>query len=49
MAVAKSRSGSVTIVGAPRFQHRGVAFVVDESMIHNEKIDPYPLQVCVYI
>ncbi|XP_047464241.1 integrin alpha-X-like isoform X3 [Mugil cephalus] len=44
MAVAKTTSGTVTIVGAPRYQHRGIVMVVDESMTHYKIIDPYPQQ-----
>ncbi|KAG8009159.1 Integrin alpha-M [Nibea albiflora] len=40
MAVAQTRQGSMTIVGAPRYQHRGVVMVVDPSG-NFKKIDPF--------
>ncbi|KAG8009158.1 Integrin alpha-M, partial [Nibea albiflora] len=43
MAVAQTRQGSMTIVGAPRYQHRGVVMVV-ESSGNFKKIDPFPWQ-----
>ncbi|XP_044193365.1 integrin alpha-M-like [Thunnus albacares] len=39
MAVAKTRFGTLTIVGAPRYQHRGVVISVFEDSIE-QKIDP---------
>ncbi|XP_027145041.1 integrin alpha-M-like isoform X1 [Larimichthys crocea] len=43
MAVANTRQGSMTIVGAPRYQHRGVVMAVDPSG-NFKKIDPFPWQ-----
>lgn len=47
MAVAKTWQGSLTIVGAPRYQHRGVVMAVQTNSNY-KKIDPNPWQVCVY-
>ncbi|XP_041672429.1 integrin alpha-M-like [Cheilinus undulatus] len=43
MAVAKTMRGSLTIVGAPRYKHRGAVIAVQENNI-NQMIDPYPWQ-----
>lgn len=47
MAVAKTRQGTLTIAGAPRYQHRGVVMVAFGNLLR-KKIDPFPWQVCVY-
>uniref|UniRef100_A0A3Q4H5A8 VWFA domain-containing protein n=1 Tax=Neolamprologus brichardi TaxID=32507 RepID=A0A3Q4H5A8_NEOBR len=44
MAIAKSRSGSVTVVGAPRYKHRGVVFAVNRQSFENQKIEPFSSQ-----
>ncbi|KAL6095096.1 itgam [Pungitius sinensis] len=33
MAIAKTRSGTLTIVGAPRYQHRGAVMVVHQNIL----------------
>ncbi|XP_040885428.1 integrin alpha-M-like isoform X2 [Toxotes jaculatrix] len=43
MAVAKTMQGILTVVGAPRYQHRGVVMAVKENNV-NQKIDPFPWQ-----
>ncbi|XP_070846573.1 integrin alpha-M [Chaetodon trifascialis] len=43
MAVAKTRQGLLTIVGAPRYQHRGIAMAVDTNGKSN-MIEPSPRQ-----
>lgn len=43
MAIAKTRQGPLTIVGAPRYQHRGVVMTVYRNNL-NKKIDPFPWQ-----
>ncbi|XP_076615332.1 integrin alpha-M-like isoform X2 [Chaetodon auriga] len=47
MAVAKTRQGPLTIVGAPRYQHRGIAMAVDTNG-KSKKIDPSPWQIGEY-
>ncbi|XP_035770224.1 integrin alpha-X-like [Neolamprologus brichardi] len=44
MAIAKSWSGSVTVVGAPRYKHRGAVFAVNRDSFRNQKIEPFPWQ-----
>ncbi|XP_029312820.1 integrin alpha-X-like [Cottoperca gobio] len=34
MAVARTKQGTLTILGAPRYQHRGIVRVVSENMNH---------------
>ena len=48
MAVANTRDGPVTITGAPRYHHRGVAFVYPKSsdLSIRQRVDPSPWQVC---
>uniref|UniRef100_A0A3Q3VMR9 VWFA domain-containing protein n=1 Tax=Mola mola TaxID=94237 RepID=A0A3Q3VMR9_MOLML len=46
MVVASTRQGPLTIVGAPRYQHRGVVMAVQLNGDH-KKIHPYPEQVCI--
>lgn len=41
MAVAKTREGPLTIVGGPRYKHRGVVMTV-EARGNVKKIDPHP-------
>lgn len=47
MAVASTREGPLTIVGGPRYKHRGVVMTV-EARGNVKKIDPHPWKVCVY-
>ncbi|XP_034426297.1 integrin alpha-M-like [Hippoglossus hippoglossus] len=42
MTIAKTRQGQLTIVGAPRYQHRGLVMAVRGQI--NQKIDPFPWQ-----
>uniref|UniRef100_A0A3Q4MQ39 VWFA domain-containing protein n=1 Tax=Neolamprologus brichardi TaxID=32507 RepID=A0A3Q4MQ39_NEOBR len=44
MAIAKSWYGSVTVVGAPRYKHRGVVVVVNRENFENQKIEPLASQ-----
>ncbi|KAJ3608334.1 hypothetical protein NHX12_025383 [Muraenolepis orangiensis] len=44
MAVAKTIKGPVTIVGAPRYHHRGVVFVFSQSFRLSQTVDPSPWQ-----
>ncbi|XP_039992198.1 integrin alpha-D-like [Xiphias gladius] len=44
MAIAKTPQGTLTIVGAPRYEHRGAVMVVDTKHILKQKIDPFPWQ-----
>lgn len=44
MAVAKTKFGPLTIVGAPRYQHRGVAMAVYQNSL-DQTIDPVQWQV----
>ena len=46
MAVANTREGPLTIVGGPRYKHRGVVMTV-EARGQVKKIDPHPWKVCV--
>ncbi|XP_063749943.1 integrin alpha-X-like isoform X2 [Eleginops maclovinus] len=43
MAVAKTTTGTLTIIGAPRYKHRGVVRVVVNNWNY-KKIDPFPWQ-----
>ncbi|XP_068162336.1 integrin alpha-M [Antennarius striatus] len=43
MAVAITRQDSLTVIGAPRYQHRGIVMTV-QSNGQNQIIDPYPWQ-----
>ncbi|XP_042253312.1 integrin alpha-M-like [Thunnus maccoyii] len=43
MAVAKTSGGTLTIVGAPRYQHRGVVISVIENSL-DQTIDPFAWQ-----
>lgn len=47
MAVAKAQFGTLTIVGAPRYQHRGVVITVYQNRL-DQMIDPAVWQVCVH-
>lgn len=47
MAVAQTSQGPLTILGAPRYQHRGAVMTVQENNQH-KRIDPNPLQVCIH-
>ncbi|CAL8282126.1 unnamed protein product [Merluccius merluccius] len=50
MAVANTRGGPVTITGAPRYDHRGVAFVYPKSsdLSIRQRVDPSPWQIGEY-
>uniref|UniRef100_A0A667X2I5 Integrin, alpha M (complement component 3 receptor 3 subunit) n=1 Tax=Myripristis murdjan TaxID=586833 RepID=A0A667X2I5_9TELE len=41
MAVAKTSAGTLTIVGAPRYLHRGLAMAISSTV---QRIDPHPWQ-----
>ncbi|XP_031699852.1 integrin alpha-M-like [Anarrhichthys ocellatus] len=43
IAVATTRQGTLTIVGAPRYQHRGAVMVVPQNWLY-KMIDPSPWQ-----
>ncbi|XP_068439118.1 integrin alpha-M [Clinocottus analis] len=43
MAVARTRKGTFTVLGAPRYQHRGVVITVFQNRTP-QKIDPFPWQ-----
>ncbi|KAM6898114.1 integrin alpha-X-like [Lycodopsis pacificus] len=43
IAVAKTKRGTLTIVGAPRYQHRGAVMVVPQNRLY-KMIDPSPWQ-----
>ncbi|XP_058477670.1 integrin alpha-M-like isoform X2 [Solea solea] len=42
MAVARTPQGTLTIIGAPRYQHRGVVLALQSNV--PQKIDPFPWQ-----
>ncbi|XP_039472530.1 integrin alpha-M-like [Oreochromis aureus] len=44
MAIAKSWRGSLTVVGAPRYKHRGVVVAVNRQNFHNQKIESFSSQ-----
>ncbi|GLD71281.1 integrin alpha-M-like protein [Lates japonicus] len=44
MAVAKTREGTLTIVGAPRYKHRGIVRAVQENDRNSQTIDPFQWQ-----
>ncbi|XP_030610632.1 integrin alpha-M-like [Archocentrus centrarchus] len=44
MAIAKTRRGSLTIVGAPRYKHRGVVVAVYSESFRTQKIEPFSSQ-----
>ncbi|XP_019218193.1 integrin alpha-M isoform X3 [Oreochromis niloticus] len=44
MAIAKTQRGSLTIVGAPRYKHRGVVVAVNRESFENQKIEPFSSQ-----
>ncbi|KAL3967670.1 splicing factor U2AF 35 kDa subunit [Sarotherodon galilaeus] len=44
MAVAKAQSGSLTIVGAPRYKHRGIVVAVNRQNFKNQRIEPFSSQ-----
>uniref|UniRef100_A0A668S096 VWFA domain-containing protein n=1 Tax=Oreochromis aureus TaxID=47969 RepID=A0A668S096_OREAU len=44
MATAQTQSGSLTIVGAPRYKHRGVVVAVNRESFENQKIEPLASQ-----
>ncbi|XP_026018700.1 integrin alpha-M-like [Astatotilapia calliptera] len=44
MATAKTQSGSLTIVGAPRYKHRGAVVAVNRESFQNQTIEPLASQ-----
>uniref|UniRef100_A0A3P8P5U6 VWFA domain-containing protein n=1 Tax=Astatotilapia calliptera TaxID=8154 RepID=A0A3P8P5U6_ASTCA len=48
MATAKTQSGSLTIVGAPRYKHRGAVVAVNRESFENQKIEPLASQTGEY-
>ncbi|XP_061765403.1 integrin alpha-X-like isoform X2 [Nerophis ophidion] len=42
MAIAKTPYATLTVVGAPRYQHRGVVMVISQN--RNDRIDPFQWQ-----
>ncbi|CAI5659028.1 integrin alpha-M-like isoform X2 [Oreochromis niloticus] len=44
MAIAKTQSGYLTVVGAPRYKHRGVVVAVNRESFENQKIEPFSSQ-----
>ncbi|KAL3967669.1 antigen [Sarotherodon galilaeus] len=44
MAIAKTQTGSLTIVGAPRYKHRGVVVAVNRQSFENQKIESFSSQ-----
>lgn len=48
MAVAETKYGSLTVLGAPRYKHRGAVITVYRED-HLKIIDPYPHQVGMLI
>lgn len=47
MTIANTKQGTMTVVGAPRYEHRGVVITAYGNM-HQQKIDPFPWQVGFY-
>uniref|UniRef100_A0AAZ1XG38 VWFA domain-containing protein n=1 Tax=Oreochromis aureus TaxID=47969 RepID=A0AAZ1XG38_OREAU len=44
MAIAKAQSGSLTVLGAPRYKHRGVVVAVNRENFENQTIEPLASQ-----
>ncbi|XP_005448389.1 integrin alpha-X [Oreochromis niloticus] len=44
MAIAKTQSGSLTVVGAPRYKHRGVVVAVNRQSFENQWIEHFSSQ-----
>uniref|UniRef100_A0A3Q4HGW0 Integrin alpha-D-like n=1 Tax=Neolamprologus brichardi TaxID=32507 RepID=A0A3Q4HGW0_NEOBR len=44
MAIAKAQSGSLTVLGAPRYKHRGVVVSVNRENFENQTIEPLASQ-----
>ncbi|XP_013123227.2 integrin alpha-M [Oreochromis niloticus] len=44
MAIAITKNGTLTIVGAPRYKHRGVVVAVNRQSFENQKIEPFSSQ-----
>ncbi|CAI5659025.1 unnamed protein product [Oreochromis niloticus] len=40
MAIARTQSGSLTVLGAPRYKHRGVVVAVNRENFENQTIEP---------
>uniref|UniRef100_A0A3Q2DUR7 Integrin alpha-D-like n=1 Tax=Cyprinodon variegatus TaxID=28743 RepID=A0A3Q2DUR7_CYPVA len=45
MAIAKTQNGPLTIIGAPRYQHKGIVLTVSTQSIIIDRINPYQPQV----
>uniref|UniRef100_A0AAX7SGJ8 VWFA domain-containing protein n=1 Tax=Astatotilapia calliptera TaxID=8154 RepID=A0AAX7SGJ8_ASTCA len=44
MAIARTQSGSLTVLGAPRYKHRGVVVSVNRDNFENQTIEPLASQ-----
>ncbi|XP_019218194.1 integrin alpha-M isoform X4 [Oreochromis niloticus] len=44
MAIARTQSGSLTVLGAPRYKHRGVVVAVNRENFENQTIEPFSSQ-----
>ncbi|XP_042071720.1 integrin alpha-X-like [Haplochromis burtoni] len=44
MAIVITKNGTLTIVGAPRYKHRGVVVAVNRQSFENQKIEPFSSQ-----
>uniref|UniRef100_A0A3Q4MQG5 VWFA domain-containing protein n=1 Tax=Neolamprologus brichardi TaxID=32507 RepID=A0A3Q4MQG5_NEOBR len=44
MAIVITKNGTLTIVGAPRYEHRGVVVAVNRENLKNQKIEPFSSQ-----
>ncbi|KAL3967672.1 hypothetical protein ACER0C_029705 [Sarotherodon galilaeus] len=48
MAIAKTQRGSLTVVGAPRYEHRGAVVAVNRENLKNQKIESFSSQTGQY-
>nr|XP_024659327.1 integrin alpha-M-like [Maylandia zebra] len=44
MAIVITKNGTLTIVGAPRYKHRGMVVAVNRQSFENQKIEPFSSQ-----
>ncbi|XP_013771382.1 integrin alpha-M-like [Pundamilia nyererei] len=44
MAIVITKNGTLTIIGAPRYKHRGVVVAVNRQSFENQKIEPFSSQ-----
>ncbi|KAL3967677.1 trace amine associated receptor [Sarotherodon galilaeus] len=44
MAITKTQSGSLTVLGAPRYKHRGIVVAVNRENFENQMIEPLASQ-----